>query len=238
MKKLFIYFFILLASYAYSSGFNLKSSFLDLADGSYLVMQNKDLYTLFHVQKKDNKQTHFQEISIPKDTFLSQKTSWLNWLENGAKKHSGYLRYTMDKETALINNVYLVDDEKWISPESFNQFLPTLMHLNFQRVPSEKRKRVGRAPDGFRQDTRPYWSPKVIFNGDLIKDVRFEEWESRWPDDQSDFSGISIKLFFPEDGQIPFQIPFWISFQDSAFYQIIRTVDAGVFIENEKQVTQ
>ncbi len=235
MKKLLIFIFLLIGSYSYSENFNLKSNFLSLPEGSYLVLQNKDLYTLFHILNQEKEKARVQEVSISKKTFDSLEFSWSTWIKKGFTKHGSHLIYTMDKGDGHLGDIYQADENIWTSSQGYNSFLQTLLNLEFQKVADYKRKKIGHPPDGFRVDDRPFWSPKVIYEGEPYQGILFNELKSQWPQDGSDFAGISIHLFLPQEGQLPLQLPYWISFQDSAFYQIIRTVDAGINIHSDNQ---
>lgn len=228
MKKLFFCFFLLIGSYAYSENINLKANFLHLPEGSYLTLQNKDLYTFFHVLSQSEEKVRFQEASITKDNFNKLKVNWSQWLSENFTDHASHLIYTLDKASGELGAIYQVKEDRWVSAKEFSSFLQTLLNLEFSKVPDEKRKKLGHPPDGFREDRRPYWNPKITYEGHDLKGIACDEWISIWPQDNSEFAGVHIHLFLPQDGQIPLQIPYWISFQDRAFYQIIRTIDAGI----------
>lgn len=85
-----------------------------------------------------------------------------------------------------------------------------------------------RPPEGAR-DTRRYWAPKMVYEGEVVFDLKFEAWKTRWPRDCTEMSGKTITAYLPEEGQrkYPAYFPYWLEIQGMLGKAKVRIIDSG-----------
>ena len=118
-------------------------------------------------------------------------------------------------------------NSSYIIPEGDN-FLSTLLNLKLRKVPITERKKVGPPPPRKATDKRPYWQPKMIFEGKMIPDVMFDSWRTFWPKDGSDLSGKIIEVYVPQNpGIYPAYFPYWLQVSGIVGKAKVHIVDSG-----------
>lgn len=203
--------------------------------GDFIVTAQNKTYTVLLIDQMDANTIAIQEITIPINRVNLSGFSWNNWIQQGAQGNTCWVRYVIDTQTGHTSEYYSFTKKGWYSvPESEN-FISTLLNLKLRKVPLEERKRVGPTPPAAMTDKRPYWQPKLIFEGQEIKGVAFDEWRTFWPKDGSDLSGKIIDVFVPQQtGVYPTYFPYWLQVSGLVGKAKVRIIDSGRGASNSR----
>jgi hypothetical protein len=212
--------------------------------GDYIVTAIDKTYTVLLIREKQNSQISLEEITIPAQRLQTHQGSWSgwrSWVENGAPGHTSWLMYSIPTDTGMMHAYFSYTKGQWCPIADSYNFLSTLLNLNFSKLPRNEMKRVGVVPPSERngQETRAVWSPKMVYEGQVVKGVPFGAWRARWPKDQGELSDKTITVYLPEeDNKFPSYFPYWLEIQGGLGKAKIRIIDSGRDIQSPRSLPQ
>lgn len=224
-KTFFFIFFLLQASFFQTSvyceeSFFLRENLKKANQGDYLVTMQGKTFTLYHIKKIDVPLIYIEEVSIPSEKFQATGCLFRTWFKEGALNNTSRSMYSIDLTSGQMVKSYTFTNESWIEKPLSNVFLSTLLNLHLYPIPINKRKKIGNG--------NSYWQPKLVFDGQWIKNAPFYAWGTRWPDDNSELSGKTIEVYTPENSDLyPAYLPYWLEISGVVGSQKIRIVDSG-----------
>lgn len=224
---LFILFFLFCHVSVHADTLFLRENLKKAKAGDYIVtMQNKTL-TLFHISQTAANSVLIEEISIPFTKFQQEACSIRAWLENGAPKYTSWTMYKVDLANGQMLKSYVFMQNGWFEKPVNNAFLTTLLNLRLNSVPISERKQIGRLQNS-KCDPSSFWQPKLIFENQWIKDIPFNAWRTKWPNDKSDLAGKTVEIYTPEDSDLyPAYLPYWLEISGMIGNAKIRIIDSG-----------
>lgn len=195
--------------------------------GDYIVtVQNKN-YTLLLVRNKEDDTISIDEITIPSKR-LPESNSWRNWVEKKAPGNTCWIMYTIHLPTGAIQKTYSFTKREWVNIPQSQNFLSTLLNLQFQLVPNGERKKIGSTISAGKNDHRPLWQPPLVVEGKKIPGVSFVAWRAHWPKDGSELSGRTIEAYLPKDSdKYPSYFPYWLQISGMVGKAKVRIIDSG-----------
>lgn len=216
-----LFFLFIQIGFLQADTFLLRENLKKAKTGDYLVsMQNKTL-TLFRIDKTDANSLFIEEISIPAAKFQSERCSFRAWYEQGSPRSSSKHLYEIDLTTGAILNSFIFSNHEWYKKPLSNVFLSTLLSLRLYPVPFNERKKTGRVSSAI-------WHPRLKFEGQIIENVPFTAWRTKWPDDKSELSGKTIEIYTPDDSELyPSYLPYWLEISGMMGNAKIRIIDSG-----------
>lgn len=201
----------------------LKDRLQTAETGDYIVTAIDKTFTLLLVKDKTEHNILIEEVTIPaarSQYVRSQQGGWRGWIENGAPGHTSWVLYSIQRNTGQMENYFSYTRNYWCNISQADNFLSTLLNLNMEQIPRNKMKRIG--------GNRRVWSPKMVFEGEVIKDVNFEAWRTHWPRDRSDLSGKIIIVYVPENSyKYPSYFPYWLEVRGILGKAKMRIIDSG-----------
>lgn len=211
----------------------LKDNLAKAKPGDYIVTCQNRVYTVLHINSKANQFMTIEEISISANKIPSLPFNWKQWIANQALGHTSWVLYTIDLNTgAIIRSFSFQLTGYKILPQSQN-FLSTLLTLKLDRIPDKYRKKVGPVQADGSPDWRQYWQPRMIVEGQNMKNVAFGAWKTTWPKDGSELSGSTIEIYIPEPNQ-PYAsyFPYWLEIKNSTYKTKLHIVDSGTGMQS------
>jgi hypothetical protein len=202
---------------------------LDQAEaGDYLVLAQGKCYTLFHIFDRSNGQLTIEEVTIPANLASSFAGNWRGWLESGAPHNSSWTLFQIDLSSGQMHHFFSFTRNGWFTIPQEENFLQTLLQLPFQPVTLENKRRIGPKPHEGAPDIRPFWTPKMVINGQTVHNQLCESFISRWPSDGSKLAGKTISIFLlNESAEFPSYFPFWMQLKGGIGRAHVRVVDGG-----------
>ncbi len=195
---------------------NLKENFKTSKAGDYVIAQFGKTNTLLRVVDISGDTLRMEEVTAP--THL-RFDNWEQWLSSGADGHTSWVTFEVDLKSGNLSDFYSFTRGCYLKIPSSENFLSTLLSLDFEKIPVNKMKMAG---------TKKIWQPELFFNGEPIKDVFFEAWKTRWPADDSELSGKSILVYLPEQGSpYPSYFPYWLEITGVVTKAKVRIIDTG-----------
>ena len=221
----FIYFCNLQSS---EGVFLLRNNLQRAQPGDYIVTSQSKNYTLMVIQSKKDETLNIEEITIPSARITDKSFSWKQWIEAGAPGNTCRVLYPIHLSTGVIQQVYSYTKKEWHSvPESQN-FLSTLLSLQFNPVKQSDRKKIGPPPLPGTPDHRSIWQPPLIVDGKTLKGITFEAWTTQWPNDGSEVAGKLVEIYLPkESDKYPSYFPYWLQVGGLLGKAKVRIVDSG-----------
>ncbi len=212
----------------------LKNNLLQARKGDYIVISTNKTNTLMHIADRNNQFLTIEEVSIPENRTSSQ-LNWKAWISQNAPGNTSWVMYDLDLQTGQMARYYSFTKRNWYNIPDKDNFLLKLLNLKFTPIPDNLRKKVGPKPTSG-PDWRPYWQPKMMFEGRPIKNVRFEAWRTRWPNDGGDLAGRTLEVYLPQDSQLyPAYFPYWLQVNGAVGKAKIRIVDSGTGLVSPKR---
>lgn len=197
-------------------------------EGDFIVTAQNKTYTVLLIDQILPQAIAIQEVTVPLPRINLSGFSWKNWIEQGAPGNTCWVRYVVDTESGKMQEYFSYTKNGWYAVPEGDNIISTLLNLKLRKVPLEERKRVGPTPPSAVTDRRPYWQPKLIFEGREISGVAFNEWRTFWPKDGSDLSGKIIDVFVPQEtGVYPTYFPYWLQVSGIVGKAKVRIVDSG-----------
>ncbi len=197
-------------------------------EGDFIVTSQNKVYTLLLIDSLTNNEIAIEEITAPMKNINLSGFSWKNWIAQQAPGHTSWVRYVVDISSGQMKEYFSYTKNGWYSiPESDN-FLSTLLNLKLRKVSITERKKVGPTPPAHVTDKRPYWQPKLIFEGRVVPGVMFDAWRTFWPKDKSELSGKIIEIYVPQNpGAYPAYFPYWLQVSGIVGKAKIHIMDSG-----------
>jgi len=223
MKLNLFILFALVPIFCFSESLYLRDNLKRTEKGDYLVAVRNKNYTVIFIEEKLNGSLVIQEITIPKQLFPQNIPTWRAWVEAGAPNHTAWVAYTVDLSTGYIQHYYSYPHQSWMNISESDSILSKLINLPFTPIAPHKRRYIGNS-DG----TRRLWHPRMIVEGQQVPGIRFDAWEGRWPQDQSQLSGNQVQIYLPEKGAgYPDYFPYWLQMKAAVGKAQLRIVDSG-----------
>ena len=194
--------------------------------GDYLVIAAGKTNTLMHIyDKKDNVIT-IEEVVIP-ETKCSTPPVWKEWLVHEAPGHTSWVMYDINLQTGEMMRYYSFTKKGWFEIADADNFLSKLLNLRLTKIPDAMRRKAGARPLTA-NDRRPLWQPRLVVDGQVVKNVPFNAWKTQWPKDGSGLSGKTIEIYLPYDHQLyPSYFPYWLQINGIVGKAKIRMIDSG-----------
>lgn len=230
MIRFIILFFLCWAPFADAALSSFAAKFEKAQDGDYIVTKQDKTCTLIFV-RAHQPFLLLEEISVLES---SVTTNWKQWLAEGAPGHTSWNLYEFDLESGKLNEAFSFSHRGWLTLGDDEQILAKLLTLPLNKVPEDKRRRIGPPPLAGESDTRKLWNPPKIFEGKTYEKSRFQVLGGRWPQDRSLLSGCAIEMYF--DAQSPFPFPFWIELSNGHYTLKLRVVDAGKGLKSPQKL--
>lgn len=202
--------------------------------GDFVVIAQGKSYTLFHIFDVQKPLLTIEEITIPASLACRQVKSWRSWVEKNAPQNTSWVHYQIDLQRGEIKNYYsFTKNGRFLVPEAEN-FLATLLRLQLQPMDSQSRRKVGQKKGG--QDTRKFWQPNMVVNGQVQPNVEFDAYIADWPHDGGPLSGKSIEIYLPHnEGAYPDYFPYWLQTSGMMGQAKVRVVDSGKGLNSPKK---
>lgn len=237
---LFICFFCLgsfVGSYLGAEDLFLRENLKLARVGDYIVTTQNKIYTVLLIDQIDNGQISIEEITVPTQRIHLSGFSWKKWIANNAEGHTSWVRYVVDTVSGQIKEYFSYTKKGWYSIPEGDNFLSTLLNLKLHKVSITERKKVGPRPPRNATDKRPYWQPKLTFEGRVIPGVMFDAWRTSWPRDDSELSGKIIEIYLPEDfGIYPAYFPYWLQVSGIIGKAKVHIIDSGRGASSKNQL--
>ncbi len=232
--KLYLIFFVL-STFSFLLKANATDNTLYLRDnlkqahvGDYIVTAQNKNYTLLHVNNRNDKELTLEEITIPIKKFSFSEGTWKQWIQQQAPGHTSWIMYTLDLASGKMKEFYSLTSRKWYDTRDIDCFLNTLLNIPFHLISLEDRKRVGFPTIPGMTDNRPYWQPKMVFEGKEVQGVWFDAWKTKWPKDGTDLADKTIEIFIPqENNKYPSYFPYWLQVSGIIGKAKVRIIDSG-----------
>ena len=230
-----LFFALSLACSAFGQTMMLKDGLREASEGDYIVTAQERNYTVLLVTRKDEQTLTIEEISVPETRFPRGTPSWRQWVEQGAHGHTAWVSYEIDAGSGKVLQQYSFTRNGWCDIHQAENFLSTLLSLRLHPVEDRHRKRVGPLPVQAHRDNRPFWSPRMVVEGQIQRGVPMRPWKTRWPNDGSELAGKIIEVYLPErDGPYPRYFPYWLQVSGVVGKANMRIIDAGQGLRSPK----
>lgn len=205
----------------------LKDNLIRAQKGDFIVTSSNKNYTLLHIYDKTDTNLIMEEITVPESKINLQKTTWAEWVQNGAPFHTSWVMYEIDLSSGQMLEFFSFTKNGWMDLAKADNFLSSLLNLRLYKVSESNRKRIG-PKSGGDLDFRKIWHPPMIVNGHQIHGVPFDAWHTTWPNDGSDLSGKSIDVYLPQHPQMYLSyFPYWLQITGTVGKAKIRIIDSG-----------
>lgn len=199
--------------------------------GEFIVTETNKILTLlaYHpLQTKDR--IIVEEISAPKNA-ISFPMIWQNWIDKRAPGHLSWTLYEIDTGTGQLISCFSPSKKEWLPVSGIARILPQLLNLPLQQVSDSKRKKIGPPPPNLEtEDYRPLWAPLLIYNGQVVKDVDFDVYETSWPSDNTPLSLAHITFYFHKQNS-SFPFPYWVQIDNGIARAKLRILDSGTGLQ-------
>lgn len=195
--------------------------------GQYMVLSLNRHYNFLKIIGLDAQKLVLEEIAISWSKRDRQKEDWKQWRQRGAPGNHLWLETTIDLQTGEILSTYSHTHQSLVSSEKRENFFSTLLTLKAQKIPQERRRKLGPAPKIDSKDTRPLWQPKLVFEGKELQSASFEAFEAQWPKDRSELSGKRLFFYLPQRTSAPAFLPHFIEVSALAANSVVQAVDSG-----------
>ncbi len=206
---------------------SLRQNLKNAHPGDYLVMARNKIFSVLIIRSIDANEISIEEITVP-NSFVKEPFSWRKWVQEGASGNTCRMIYPIQLSTGMIASAYSINKGEWVTIPKEQNFLSTLLSLQFTSIPDQERKRVGPPPVSDTPDKRPIWQPKLTIDGKTVPGVTFDAWKARWPKDGGELSGKIIEVFLPRDSdKYPAYFPYWLQVSGLVGKASLRIVDAG-----------
>lgn len=196
--------------------------------GEFIVTESNKILTLLTYHPLETKdRIMVEEISAPKNA-ISFPISWQNWIDKYAPGHHSWTLYEIDIYTGQLISCFSPSKKEWLPVSGEARILPQLLNLPLQEVSDCNRKRIGPSPPlhSETEDYRPLWAPILIYNGQIVKDVDFDVYETFWPKDNTPLSLAHITFYFHRKNN-SFPFPYWVQIDNGVGRAKIRILDSG-----------
>ncbi|MBB64095.1 MAG: hypothetical protein CMO81_03435 [Waddliaceae bacterium] len=203
--------------------------------GDFIVTSQRKNITLIHIHSKSEKTVVFEEISIPSHLAPRNDVNWAAWVQEGAPSHSSWIMYEVSLTSGRILEFFSFTQNGWKDIPSEDNFISVLLNMKFNKIPMDKRKKIGPRSGGSYKDARKPWNPPMRVNGEFIKGVPFDAWRTTWPKDGTDLAGRDVTIYIPQDSdRYPSYFPYWLEISHAVGSVKVRIIDSGTGLESPK----
>jgi hypothetical protein len=214
-----------LTSTVFGKSFCFKDRLETAHPGDYIVTEANKMITVLSIRSITPSTLILEEITAPLQNLKKRPPSWPEWVKAKAPGHTSWSMVEIDLETDEILECYSFSKLSWIHLTEKESLLATLLHLPLQKIPEDKRRKIGPAPLQGEPDFRKCWNPPLTLEGKKWEKAQFEVYQTVWPKDDSELSGQEVSLYFDREKRSPF--PFWIQIQTSHATAALRAIDSG-----------
>lgn len=231
----FLFFALLQMQSLVADEIYLRDNLMRAKPGDYLVTAQGNHCALLLIRDKTKTTLTIEEVTIPGERFPKELGSWRQWVENGAPGHTAWVVYEIAPGSGEMHKFFSFTKNGWCDIADGDNFLGTLLNLRLVRMDASSRRRVGPMPREGCKDQRPFWNPRVVVEGQTIKDVPFNSWKTRWPKDGSELSGKTIEVYLPKDGdKYPSYFPYWLQIGGVIGKAKVRIIDSGFSLRSPR----
>jgi len=236
LKILLLYTALFITPLMAESRYIMRENMSKARPGDYLVTTQSKMFTVMHIRDKNGDDLVMEEISAPLNRIPKNRYTWHQWIECGAPGNTSWMMYHLNTATGKMQESFSYTKNCWFNiPESEN-FLSTLLNLQFTLVPLKERKRVGpKSSTSVVGEWRNLWQPRMVVNGLVVEGVSFNAWRGRWPSDGSELAGKVIEVYIPEESDLyPSYFPYWMQISGMIGKAKVRIVDSGTGLQSPK----
>jgi len=228
LLRVVLYFLLIISPLAANDPFTLKDNLGKAKIGDYIVAAQNKTYTLMRINEKGPDSITIEEISIPQ-VRVGKGMIWRSWINQGFPGNTNRVISNVQLSSGRMQNSYSVTQNAWLDLSQGNQILSNLLNLPLYILPPEARKRCGPSPGLGHPDRRPFWQPRMVVEGQVIPQINFFAYRTRWPQDGGPMSSRMIDLYIPEDSErYPAYFPYWIEVHGvSGSKASVRVIDSG-----------
>lgn len=197
-------------------------------NGDYIVTSQNKTYNILLIDHLTEQEITIEEITVPLNAIPLKGFSWKNWIMQNAPGHTSWVRYVVTLNSGQIKEYFSYTKNGWYTIPEGDNFLSTLLNLKLHKVSMAERKKVGPRPPPRAPDNRPYWQPKLTFEGQVVPGVTFDAWRTFWPKDGSELSGKIIEIYVPQNpGMYPAYFPYWLQVSGIVGKAKVHIIDSG-----------
>jgi hypothetical protein len=217
-------------------GLQLKSRLQNAEVGNFLVLVQNKTHTLWLIRERKDAELVLEEITFPCHL---RPSDWNFWLELGAPGALNWLSYRINLVQGNLMTLYSYKEGRFLPVASTQNFLSTLIGIEFNPIPINERRRVGPKPASPVNDSRPYWQPPLYFQGAKQEGAQFDGWRAVWPVDPSELSGKTIELFLLKPNEpYPNYFPYWLQVKGRVAKIQLYVIDSGVNLQSPQPIPQ
>ncbi len=189
--------------------------------GDYLVTSQNKCYTVLFLRERVQEGLIFDEVTVPSGKIVkSDWDGWKRWVEQRGPGHTCWVTYKIDIQQARLTHTYSHTARSWVRADAQQQILSTLLNIRLNKIPEASRKKRGASASN--------WSPPLVYEGNIVKNVPFSAWTTRWPKDGSQLENQEVLVYLPRvDGPYPAYFPYWIQIRGKLNRASIRVIDSG-----------
>jgi hypothetical protein len=196
--------------------------------GDFIVTNQNKVYTVLLIDHLADQEIGIEEITVPMNCVNLAEFSWKNWIAQSAPGNTSWVRYLIDVSSGQMKEYFSYTKNGWYTIAEGDNFLSTLLNLKLKKVSVTERNKVGARPRRGATDNRPYWQPKLTFEGRVIQGVQFDAWRTFWPKDSSELSGKIIEVYVPQNlGEYPAYFPYWLQVSGIVGKAKVHIIDSG-----------
>lgn len=206
--------------------------------GDFIVTAQNKTYNVLLIDVIGENEITLEEITVPANSVQVAGFSWKNWITQNAPGNTSWVRYVIDIQSGQMKEYFSYTKNGWFTIADGDNFLSTLLNLRLHRVSITERKKVGPRPPPRATDNRPYWQPKLIFEGQVVPGVMFDAWRTFWPKDGSELSGKIIEIYLPQNpGGYPAYFPYWLQVSGIVGKAKVHIIDSGRGVRGKGSVS-
>ncbi len=206
----------------------LRSNLKLAHEGDYIVTSQNKTYTILLINMMTDNEIAIEEITVPAKSINLSETLWKNWIAQNGPGHTSWVRYVVEVSSGKMKEYFSYTKNGWYTIPDSENFLSTLLNLKLRKVSLSERKKTGPRPPSQVTDKRPYWQPKMIFEGKVIPGVMFDAWRTFWPKDGTELSGKIIEVYLPQNpGVYPAYFPYWLQVSGIIGKAKVHIIDSG-----------
>lgn len=217
-------FFFLSSSLPVDATLYLRDHLRKAQKGDYVVTAQGKNVTLLHVLSHSEGEMVIEEVTVP-ESYAPPPGYWKGWIAKGAAQNTSWTVYSLDDQKGEMKELYSLSQQCWLNRSQKDNLFTKLLSIPFEKMPQNRRKRRGVISSNH---TNPWWQPKMIFEGHEVRNITFDAWWTRWPNDGSDLAGREITIYLlANDENYPNYFPYWLQAKGSITKGQMRIIDSG-----------
>lgn len=241
MKQLAAFFIFLSLLFSFQPciyALKIGEKLIHAKEGDCFVFGHKKSFTLTRVALNEKTNLVLEEVSAP----LSCKPKdWQEWLLKNAPGHTSWTLTQIDLKKCHAKKAYCFVRKSHLSTDEAGSFLSILFNLNFEKLSSDKRKKIGISSGSDDLMPKALWQPPIP-EGANLSSKKFEAYRARWPKDNSELSNQLIEIYLPEitskNKAALSYLPYWIEVRHAALKTRVQTLYVGLGIESPKKLSK